>query len=92
MKQQRIPFPDYTAEQQEHDVARAKRKKTTEVYMSKVDGIWQALIPHKQDIVINGNVGQEIAEFCKVVADMLESGFKIIPRFRCIKNSGVDEY
>lgn len=92
MKEQRIPFPDYSAHEQEIDAIRAERRKYTDVYMSKVDGIWQALIPDDHDIVINGKVGEELDKFCISVKEKMAEKFNLRPRFRCIKNSGVDEY
>lgn len=92
VKQLRIPFPDYPAEQQENDAKRAERLKQTDVYMSKVDGAWSALIPRKHNIVINSNIGEELADFCKNLIDEMEEDFKIKPRFRCIQNVGIDEY
>lgn len=92
MKQLRLDFPDYSANEQYMDAIRAERREKTDVYMSKVDGIWQALIPNDQNIVINGNVGQELADFCEKIAVLLKNGLKVIPRFRCISNSGIDEY
>ena len=92
MKQERIPFPDYPAKEQERDAAKAERLKQTDVYMSKVDGVWNALIPRKHNIVINGNIGEDLTAFCKNLITEMAEDFKLKPHFRCIQNSGIDEY
>ena len=92
MEEQRLPFSDYSARQQEMDALRYERLQYTDVYMSKVDGIWQALIPDDHDIVINGKIGEELDKFCISVKEKMAEKFNLRPRFRCIKNSGVDEY
>ena len=48
-KQLRIDFPDYSAKEQERDIARAERLKKTDVYVSRVDGVWNAIISRKHN-------------------------------------------
>ena len=46
MKQLRINFPDYTAEQQEQDVERFKeleKKYQPHIFLLKVDGMWASM-------------------------------------------------
>ena len=92
MKQLRFDFPDYSARQQEIDAKRAEWLKITEVYISKVDGVWNAIIPKKHNIVINGNNGEDLTEFCTNLKQSLIEDFNIKPQFRCIQNIGLDEY
>ena len=45
MKQQRIDFPDYSAEEQERDAKRAKRLKIIRhAYLMRIDGEWAHFI------------------------------------------------
>ena len=92
MKEQRLPFSDYPVKEQEVDAARAERRKNTDIYMSKVDGIWHALIPDELDIIINGKIGEDLTKFYERLTKKLDKDFKIKPHFRNIQNSGVDEY
>lgn len=89
MKQQRIDFPDYSAEQQEKDIANAERLKKTDVYVSRVDGVWNAIIDRKHAIVISGKHGEDLINFVQNVIDELNE-FGIKPNFRCVLNSGLD--
>lgn len=91
MKQLRIDFPDYTSEQQDRDVKRHERLKKTEVYLSKVEGIWNAIIPKKHNIVINGNKSEGLTEFVEGISKDLQS-FGINPRFRNVRNEGIDAH
>lgn len=90
--EQFLDFSDYSARQQEIDVKRAERLKITEVYISKVCGTWNALIPKELNYVINGNNGEDLTMFCRRLRKCMAEDFKIRPQFRCIQNSGIDEY
>lgn len=92
MKQLRLDFSDYSAQEQEMDALRAERRKYTDVYMSKVDGVWHALIPNDLDIIINGKNGEDLPKFYERLVCKLNKDFKIKPHFRNIQNTGVDEY
>ena len=92
MEQQlRIPFPDYPAEQQERDAKRAEQLKKTDVYVSKADGVWNAVVPRKHSIIINGLKGEDLTEFVMNVKEELEE-FGINPDFRCVHNQGIDAH
>lgn len=91
-RQLRIDFPDYTPQQQEIDANRHERAGYTEVYLSKVDGVWNALVPRELYYVINGNNGEDLTMFCKRLRKAMQEDFKLKPKFRCIQNSGIDEY
>jgi tRNA(Ile2) C34 agmatinyltransferase TiaS len=91
MTQLRINFPDYSAEQQERDAKRAEQLKKTDVYVSRVDGVWNAIIPREHNIVINGLKGEDLTEFVKNVSeDLAEMNIK--PNFRCVRNHGIDAH
>lgn len=91
MTQLRLPFSDYSAEQQERDAKRAEQLKKTDVYVSRVDGVWNAIIPRKHNIVINGLKGEDLTKFVKNVSeDLAEMNIK--PRFRCVRNGGLDAH
>lgn len=89
MSQQRMSFSDYSAEEQERDAERFKLRKSTEVYISRVDGVWSAVIPKKHNIVIHGLKGEELVKFIQNVSeDLAEFGIK--PHFRCVQNAGLE--
>jgi tRNA(Ile2) C34 agmatinyltransferase TiaS len=89
--QRYFDFSDYSAEQQERDAKRAERLKKTDVYVSRVDGVWNAIIPKKHNIVINGLKGEQLTEFVKNVSeDLAEMNIK--PHFRCVRNHGIDAH
>lgn len=90
-KQLRIDFPDYSAKEQERDIARVERLKKTDVYVSRVDGVWNAIISRKHNIVINGLKGEDLTEFVKNMSeDLAEMNIK--PNFRCVRNHGIDAH
>lgn len=89
MTQLRLPFSDYSAEQQERDAKRAEQLKKTDVYVSMVDGVWNAIIPRKHNIIINGLKGEQLTEFVKNVSDDLVE-MNIKPRFHCVQNFGIE--
>ena len=92
MKEKRLPFPDYTPEEQERDVERFKRLKQKDVYIMRVNGVWNAYIPRKRyPLAITGDRGEQLTEFIVGVKESLEE-FKIHPNFHNIINKGVDDY
>ena len=90
-RQLRIDFPDYREHEQIRDIERAKWLKRSDVYVSKVDGVWNAIVPRKHNIVINGKRGEELTEFVMNVKEELEE-FGINPDFRCVRNQGIDAH
>ena len=89
MEQQRLNFSDYSAIEQAHDVQRAERKKQNDVYIMKVDGVWNAYLPRKRNgIIISGEKEDDIKIFTEGVTETLGE-MHITPRFRCINNEGV---
>lgn len=92
MTQLRIDFPDYSAKEQEKDIQIAKRLRQQDVYISRVDGVWNAYLPRKRNsIVINGKKGEELTEFTKNINEDLRE-FGIRPHFRCVRNNGLDAH
>lgn len=91
MTQLRIDFPDYPASEQIRDIEKAKWQKRSDVYVSRVDGVWNAIIPRKHNIVINGLKGEQLTDFIKNVSeDLAEMNIK--PNFRCVRNQGIDAH
>ena len=90
-KQLRINFPDYSAEEQERDISRAEMLEQTNVFISRAEGVWNAVIRKKHNIVISGKKGEELIEFVSnVIEDLKELGIK--PKFRCVQNQGIDGF
>lgn len=92
MKEQRIDFSDYTAEQQEADAARNNKEKPSlpfEVYVMKVNGEWSGVMPRaKHNIIFSPDNGVDLKEFVEdVQEDLAKLGIK--PRFRCVNNFGI---
>lgn len=83
MKQLRIDFPDYSAEEQERD---ANRFKPNEIYLSRVNGEWGAVMLRKYGAVVF-NAGN--TPFIDFVQGIMEDypDFKL----RCVKNFGINE-
>lgn len=83
MKELRINFPDYTAEQQEADA----KKNIKELYISRVEGAWHGFIPRKKcSITITADKGVELAEFVQVLKEEYP-GYKM----RCVHNYGIEQ-
>ena len=93
MKEQRLPFPDYTPAEQERDVERSKRLKQKDVYVMRVNGVWNAYMPRPHyPFSITGHRGEELTDFIKGVKKSFEEEFKINPHFHNIINKGVEDY
>ena len=90
--QLRLPFSDYPAKQQKCDSEKAERLKKTDVYVSKVDGVWNAIIPRKYNYVICAHKGEELKEFCENLIISMAEDFKLQPHFRCVRNEGIDAH
>lgn len=90
MKEQRLNFSDYPAEEQERDATKAERKHYHDVYVMRVNGDWGAILPRKRhNVIFNADKGVELTEFVKdVKEELLEFG--IIPRFHCVRNFGIE--
>lgn len=67
------------------------RIQKTSVYVSKVDGRWNAIVPRKHNIVINGKYGEELTDFVTNVKQDLKE-FGIDASFRCVRNYGLDAH
>ena len=92
MKEQRLNFSDYTAEQQEADAARNNKEKPRlpfEVYVMRVNGEWSGVMPRaKHNIIFSPDSGVDLKEFVEdVQADLAQFGIK--PKFRCVNNFGI---
>lgn len=92
MKQQRLNFSDYTAEQQEDDAKSfwAKQRRPSDIYVMRVNGDWGAVMPReKHNVIFNADKGVELVEFVtNVKADLAELGLN--PRFHCVQNFGIE--
>ena len=94
MKQLRLNFSDYSADEQEVDAMRNRAKAEQyfkrEVYVMRVNGEWGAVLPKRRyNVIFNADAGVELVEFVqKVKADLEELGIK--PHFHCVQNFGVE--
>lgn len=92
-KQLRISFPDYTAENQERDAEKFSEAQKKDVYIVKVNGVYGAFLPRKIcPISTNSHLGQSLAEFVQDVDLFFKEELKIIPRFRCVLNKGIEDH
>lgn len=82
-KQFRIDFPDYPAKEQERD---ASKLKINEIYLSKVNGEWGAIMLRKYGTVVFNAGKTPFAKFVKgIIEDYPEH------KLRCVRNYGIDE-
>ena len=91
-KEQRIDFPDYTAENQERDAEKYNEKQKKDVYIVKVQGTYGAYLPRESlPLSVNSNHGQKFTEFVMETKDFFEKELNIKPRFHCVLNKGIEE-
>lgn len=90
MTQQRLNFPDYSAIEQEIDFRKYQRRQLTDVYVLRVNGIWNAVIPDEHNVFIAGKEKEELEDFYKGIDKKIKS-FGIKPRYRCVQNYGLEE-
>ena len=90
IEEQRLPFSDYSAKQQEIDALRAERRQTKDIYIMRVNGDWGAVMPRpRHNVIFNADKGVDLIEFVENVRDdLLELGIK--PRFHCVQNFGIE--
>lgn len=90
MKQLLIDFPDYPAERQERELRKMERMQKTDVFISRVDGVWNAFLQKKNDIVLRGKFQEPLIDFISDVNDdLLDMG--IHPKYHCVENYGINE-
>lgn len=64
-----------------------------EIYFLKVKHRWAAYWPReKYPITVVGSLEDDLTSFTKAMQILFEDKFKIKPRFRCIRNKGVEDY
>lgn len=90
IEEQRIPFPDYTPEEQKRDATKANRKHYHDVYVMRVNGDWGAILPRKRhNVIFNADKGVELTEFVKDVKEEL-TRLGIKTKFHCVRNFGIE--
>lgn len=94
MKDERIPFPDYPAKEQEQDerkhAAAVDKAVSREIYIMRVNGDWGAIMPKRRhNYIITADKGVDLTEFVSEVRKDLEKlGLK--PHFHCVRNFGIE--
>lgn len=92
MKQLRLNFSDYSAEQQERDIygSLSKSNRPKDIYVMRVNGDWGAILPRQRyNFIFNADKGVELTEFItSVKADLQELGINV--RFHCVQNFGIE--
>ena len=92
-RQLRFDFPDYSAAQQERDVERSERLKQKDVYVMRVNGVWNAYLPRPHyPLAMTGHRGEELKDFIKGVKKSFEEEMHIKPHFHNIVNQGIEDY
>lgn len=93
MKQLRIDFPDYSAENQERDAQRYEEKQKKDVYIVKVRGTYGAYLPRESlPISVNSDNGDDLTSFYGKAKDFFENELHIKPKFHCVINQGIEEH
>lgn len=91
-EEQRIPFPDYTAENQERDSKKYLERQKKDVYIVKVRGNYGAyLIDGDDNISYNNFEAKNLKDFY-TAAKRFYSKLKIEPKFHCILNQGIEDF
>ena len=92
IKELRIDFPDYTAQNQERDAQRNSEKQKKDVYIVKIKGNYGACMPDGDDFISYGNSkAKDLTEFYKVAHKYFEK-LGINPKFHCILNQGIEDF
>jgi hypothetical protein len=92
IEEQRIPFPDYTPENQERDSKKHLEYQKKDVYIVKVRGNYGAyLIDGDDNISYNNFEAKNLKDFY-TAAKMFYSKLKIEPKFHCILNQGIEDF
>lgn len=91
MKEQRLDFSDYSAQEQERDAfGSMKSARPKDIYVMRVNGDWGAILPRQRyNFIFNADKGVELTEFItSVKADLQELGLNV--RFHCVQNFGIE--
>lgn len=91
-REQRIPFPDYTAENQERDAKRHEEKQKKDVYIVKVKGTYGAYLPDGDDNISYNNFQAKNLKDFYTAAKRFYNKMNVEPRFHCILNQGIEEH
>ena len=90
MKQLRIDFPDYIAENQERDAERYAERQKKDVYIVKTLGKYGAYFT-SEDLSINSKDGEEFTHFIKRMEIFSINILRFKPKFHCVLNKGIEE-
>jgi len=91
--EQRINFPDYTAENQERDAQKYLEKQKKDVYVVKTKGIYGVYFPTtKIPLSSHSEHGESFTEFVSDVKEFCEEILNIKPKFHCVLNKGIEDH
>ena len=91
--EQRINFPDYTAENQERDAQRYLEKQKKDVYVVKTKGVYGVYFPTtKIPLSSHSEQGESFTKFITDVKEFCEEILKIKPKFHCVINKGIEDH
>lgn len=92
MKELRLDFPDYPADNQERDAQRHEEKQKKDVYIVKVRGTYGVYIPDKRSLSSHSEQGESFKEFILSIHDLCENKLKFKPKFHYVINRGIEEH
>lgn len=92
MKEGRLDFSDYSAQEQERDMygSLSKSNRPKDIYVMRVNGDWGAILPRKRhNVIFSADKGVDLIEFINnVKEDLGDLGIKA--RFHCVRNMGIE--
>lgn len=92
IKELRIDFPDYTAQNQERDAKRFEESKKKDIYLVKFNGVYGAYLPRQGGAVCyTGELGDDLTKFYEKAKSFYEE-LKISPKFHVVLNRGIEEH
>lgn len=92
-KEQRIDFPDYSAENQERDAKKYEERQKKDVYIVKVRGSYGAYLPRESiPVSVNSDTGDNLTSFFGKAKQFFEEELHIKPRFHCVINKGIEDH
>ena len=91
MKETRIDFPDYTAENQERDAERYKERQRKDVYIVKISGKYGAYFP-TEDFGMHSKDKEDFTSFIKRVEKFSVEKLEIKPKLHCVLNEGIQKH
>jgi len=91
-EQTRVPFPDYTPENQERDFKKYQARLDRDIYIVKIKDNYGAYLPDGEDNICYENFTAKNLKDFYTAAKRFYNKLDINPKFHCVLNEGIENH